>query len=473
MSLEGIKKQLTTINDRSSVTELEDLCPWLATFSSVNGSNIEIPGQYTNFSGQTSLKKEPITIMKFGNKIEVFASKTRPIKITIYGSDGLQTNFLLKYGEDLRQDQRIQQIFKLMSDNLAMDKQSQSMNLNIVTYNVVPITTYFGMLSWVTDTAPMQEFLHNSMKSNGDKLPVFASIQMEFNQFLQNNGNGAPIHEIYANAVERKSPSELKQKFRELSYKFRGDLLRQAIVDISASPESFYMLRNNFARTMAAMNIAHWILGVGDRHLLNILMNVKTCSLIGIDFNVVFESGCRILPIPELIPFRLTPQFVNVMSPFGVTGVIRSAMIHSLRVFRSERKLLQSCLEVFLREPTIDWLYSAIFVQDEEAEFNTLSTDTQVHWEPSDRLAAVNEKLVGINPVEPILNGLGKQVGFLSTRDLAVRKYAALLKGERECIRRNLPKSGLNVEQQVNCLIDLATDEAVLGIAFIGLFPWM
>lgn len=470
-TLEGIKKQLASLNDRTSSTELEDLCPWLATYSSVNGASIEIPGQYTDYSGVSALRKQPITIMKFGNKIDVFGSKTRPVKINIYGSDGHQYNFLLKYGEDLRQDQRIQQVFKLMSDNLALDKTSQSMNLNIVSYNVVPITTYFGMLSWVPDTVPLQEFVQKSLAPKSDKLRVFAEIQMEFNRFLQ--GQGAPIWEVYANAVERESPARLRNKFRELSYKFPNDLLRQAIVEISASPECFFMLRNNFARTMAAMNIAHWILGVGDRHLLNILMNVKTGKLIGIDFNVVFESGCRVLPIPELIPFRMTPQFVNVMSPFGVTGVIKSAMEHSLRVFKSEKKLLLTCLEVFLREPTIDWLYNAIFVQDDEAEFNTLSTDTRVHWEPSDRLMALRSKLEGANPVYPILNGLERQVGFLGARPNVVEKYGDILRGDPNSIRRKLPQTGLNVEQQVKCLIDLATDETVLGITFIGLFPWL
>lgn len=473
-SLEKIKKQLLSLDDRSSSTELEDLCPWLATYSYVNGASVEIPGQCTDYSGLSAIRKQPLTIMKFGNKIDIFGSKTRPVKINIYGSDGQQYNFLLKYGEDLRQDQRIQQIFKLMSDNLAMDKHSQSMNLHIVTYNVVPITTYFGMLSWVPDTVPLQDFVQKSFSGSPDKLRMFASVPAKFKQFLQDNHKGQPpIWEIYANAVERESPARLRTKFRELCYQFPPNLLRQAIVEISASPESFFVLRNNFSRTMAAMNIAHWILGVGDRHLLNILVNVKTCNLIGIDFNVVFESGCRILPIPELIPFRLTPQFVQVMSPFGVTGVIKSAMINSLRVFRSEKKLLETCLEVFLREPTIDWLYNAIFVQDDDAEFNTLSTDTRVHWEPSDRLMAVKDKLEGAHPVQLIVNGLEKQVGFLSTRPNVVERYANILRGETGSVRRNLPTRGLSVDQQVKCLIDLATDEAVLGITFIGLFPWL
>lgn len=470
-ALEEIKKTLGTSQSRTSTAALDELCPWLAAYNSVHGDSLEIPGQYADLSGWTP-NKESVKIMKFSQRIDVFESKTRPIRINIYGSDGHQHGFLLKYGEDLRQDQRIQQTFKLMSENLSMDKESRAMDLNIETYNVIPITSYFGMLSWVQDTVPMREFVENSLVYGAESMRgVLGKIQMDYNRFLQTHSDAKNICERYSDTAEKASLSQLRDKFRELSNKLPVDLLRQAIIEISASPESFYMLRNNFCRSMATMNIAHWILGVGDRHLQNVLLNVKTCTLIGIDFNVVFESGFRVLPIPELIPFRMTPQFVNVMNPFGVTGAIKSAMTHSLRVFRAERKLLTTLLEVFLREPTIDWLYNAIFVQDDPAEFNTLSTDTRVHWDPSDRLLAVKEKLKGANPLALILNGL--RMGNLSANPQVMDAYSAILQGARNCVRANLPTGGLSVEEQVQCLIDLATDPAVLGITFYGIFPWL
>lgn len=110
---------------------------------------------------------------------------------------------------------------------------------------------------------------------------------------------------------------------------------------------------------MAAMSIAHWILGIGDRHLSNVLLNIKTGRLVGIDFGLSFGAATRDQAIPELVPFRLTPQFVNVMSPLGVTGLISKCMNHSLRCFKSSKKLLMACMDVFIKEPSIDWLISA------------------------------------------------------------------------------------------------------------------
>ena len=46
-----------------------------------------------------------------------------------------------------------------------------------------------------------------------------------------------------------------------------------------------------------------YILGLGDRHVQNILVDKTTAELVHIDLGVAFEQG-RILPTPETIPFR-------------------------------------------------------------------------------------------------------------------------------------------------------------------------
>ncbi len=50
-----------------------------------------------------------------------------------------------------------------------------------------------------------------------------------------------------------------------------------------------------------------YLLGLGDRHLDNILLDAWSGSIVHIDFNVIFERGRR-LRVPEVVPFRLTPM---------------------------------------------------------------------------------------------------------------------------------------------------------------------
>ena len=48
-----------------------------------------------------------------------------------------------------------------------------------------------------------------------------------------------------------------------------------------------------------------YLLGLGDRHLDNILLDKHTGRVVHIDYNIVFDMGQQ-LRVPEIVPFRLT-----------------------------------------------------------------------------------------------------------------------------------------------------------------------
>ena len=41
---------------------------------------------------------------------------------------------------------------------------------------------------------------------------------------------------------------------------------------------------------------------------------------IGIDFGYAFGVATQFLPVPELMPFRLTPQILNLLMPLKEAG---------------------------------------------------------------------------------------------------------------------------------------------------------
>lgn len=65
-----------------------------------------------------------------------------------------------------------------------------------------------------------------------------------------------------------------------------------------------------------------YILGLGDRHPQNILIDCNSAELVHIDLGVAFEQG-KILPTPETVPFRLTRDIEDGMGASGVEGVYR------------------------------------------------------------------------------------------------------------------------------------------------------
>ncbi len=66
----------------------------------------------------------------------MYDSLTRPIRLTILTNDGRRRNFLAKLGDDLRQDRRIQQLFKMSNVLFRKDVSLRKKNLSLETYAV-------------------------------------------------------------------------------------------------------------------------------------------------------------------------------------------------------------------------------------------------------------------------------------------------------------------------------------------------
>lgn len=95
--------------------------------------------------------------------------------------------------------------------------------------------------------------------------------------------------------------------------------------------------------------------------------------------------------------FRLTPQLVDTIRPLGTSGIINKCMIHTLQALRNSSKLLMTCMEVFVKEPTINWLHSAW--EKDRLNVGEMASLRDTNWEPNMRLTVVKRKLNGSNPM--------------------------------------------------------------------------
>ena len=72
-----------------------------------------------------------IRISQVNSSLQVITSKQRPRKLCITGSNGKEYMFLLKGHEDLRQDERVMQLFSLVNTLLIHDPETFRRNLTI------------------------------------------------------------------------------------------------------------------------------------------------------------------------------------------------------------------------------------------------------------------------------------------------------------------------------------------------------
>lgn len=70
-----------------------------------------------------------------------------------------------------------------------------------------------------------------------------------------------------------------------------------------------------------------YVIGLGDRHLDNVLVDFDSGEMVHIDYNVCFEKGMQ-LRVPEKVPFRLTQNLSTALGLTGVEGLFRHACEH-------------------------------------------------------------------------------------------------------------------------------------------------
>lgn len=81
----------------------------------------------------------------------------------------------------------------------------------------------------------------------------------------------------------------------------------------SINSEHWLERRATFTRSLAVNSMVGHILGLGDRHPSNLMLERKTGKVVHIDFGDCFEVAMHREKFPEKIPFRLTRMLTHAM----------------------------------------------------------------------------------------------------------------------------------------------------------------
>jgi phosphatidylinositol kinase/protein kinase (PI-3 family) len=102
------------------------------------------------------------------------------------------------------------------------------------------------------------------------------------------------------------------------------------------------------------MSMAGYILGLGDRHMCNIMMKIRSAKLVHIDFGDCFERASNRKYLPEVVPFRLTRMMVRALGVGGIDGSFRWTFVNMGNMLRENRQVLEMVLLIFVHEPLVD-----------------------------------------------------------------------------------------------------------------------
>ncbi|XP_045775487.1 phosphatidylinositol 3-kinase catalytic subunit type 3 [Maniola jurtina] len=192
-------------------------------------------------------------------KASLFKSALMPCKLTFLTSEGMEYEAIFKHGDDLRQDQLILQMITLMDKLL----RRENLDLKLTPYKVLATSSKHGFLQFIESVTV------------AEALATEGSIQNFFRKY--NPCEGAP-------------------------YGIKPDTM------------------DTYIRSCAGYCVITYLLGVGDRHLDNLLLT-KAGALFHIDFGYILGRDPK--PLPP--PMKLSKEMVEAM------GGVHSEHYHEFR----------------------------------------------------------------------------------------------------------------------------------------------
>ncbi|GIY53666.1 serine-protein kinase ATM [Caerostris darwini] len=339
--------------------------------------------------------KNIIGIHSFHNEFRMCGGITLPKVIKCIGMDGKEREQLVKGSDDLRQDAVMQQVFYLVNYLLKQKMETRQRKLHIRTYKVVPVSRRSGVLQWCEGTEVLSHYLVGPGGAHRRYYPSFATPQECRKKMMS-----------IANVLQL---PKKRQIYDSICAEF-PPVFRYFFLENFPEPSAWFERRQSYIKSVAASSIVGYIMGLGDRHVNNILIDKNTAEVVHIDFGIAFEKG-KILATPETVPFRLTRDIVDGMGINGVEGTFKRCSEKTLEVMRNSQDVLLTILEVLLHDPLYEWSVPAGKSSQRADTSSTSNSQKEINTLAERALMRLQQKLQGLE--EGVAMSIEGQVNLL------------------------------------------------------------
>ncbi|ODN04229.1 Serine-protein kinase ATM [Orchesella cincta] len=385
-----------------------------------------------------------VGIHQFGNAYGLVGGINSPKKIDCRGTNGLVYNMLLKGQDDLRQDAVMQQVFGVINKLLQAEPKTRARQLHIRTYKVIPLSQRTGLIEWVENTQTLGDYL------------VGPTTEPESGAHPRYRPNDYKPIQCRHLLLEARNCGDIEKKFStyiQICEHFKP-VFRHFFFENFKEAGVFFEKRLAYTRSVATNSIVGYILGLGDRHVLNILIDKTTAEFIHIDLGVAFEQG-RILPTPETIPFRLTRDVIDGMGVCGIEGVFKKSCEMTMEVLRNNAEIILTVLQVLLYDPLYMW---------------ALTNDRVAKVQPSDTSKGGRKSRTSVEPVEDSVKERNNSAARVLLR---LRQKLMGIEEEGGATGAISSGSSLSIDGHVSLLIQRAMDPEKLSRLFPGWQPYL
>ncbi|CAF1334783.1 unnamed protein product, partial [Adineta ricciae] len=346
---------------------------------------------------------------------------------------------------------------------LSANDETRRRNFIIQRYPVIPLAPNNGLLGWVAQC----DTFHALIKEHREKARILLNAEHRYMQGKAPHYDQLPL----INKVE---------VFEYALNLLEGDDLAKILWHKSSSAEIWLDRRSNYTRSLAVMSMVGYILGLGDRHPSNLMLDRASGKVVHIDFGDCFEVAMTREKFPEKIPFRLTRMLRKAMEVTGIDGTFRMTCEHVMDVLRKNRDSLMAVLEAFVHDPLLNWRLLENNTNEQTVGVSGTSNKSpqtaqppQVHYQP--HLSTVNEE---DNEHESTIAGTTQQQNPQQQNQVAqpgrTMRAVEIMNRVREKLTGNdfHREQPIDIPTQVELLIKQATSHENLCQSYIGWCPF-
>ncbi|CUG86049.1 phosphatidylinositol 3-kinase, putative [Bodo saltans] len=291
------------------------------------------PNISPNWSTLTTAPAGP-TFSAFDDAVEVMSSLQKPKRMAVIGSDGVKYPFLCKAKDDPKKDIRMMEIVNRMNLLFQQDPESRKRRYRLRGYVVAALGDDYALIEWVSHQCALRRAVDDTYSVDG------TGIRTATVRSLMAKIDGKTLTRM--DMFKKHILVDAKPVFHQWFYHKFEDAAK------------WYQARQRYTVSCALWCAVGHIVGLGDRHGENMLIDTNTGEAMHVDFACMFDKG-ESLQEPERVRFRLTQNVVDALGVLGVDGGFRSTFETALRTQIQNKSEIMCVLETLLHDPLIEW----------------------------------------------------------------------------------------------------------------------
>lgn len=335
------------LDSRIRTHNLEHFSSYLVEFEYQKFEDIEVPGQYLELKDSNDDFR----------KIHRFYPQFQYVKghgiwcrrITMIGKDGSVHSFNIHNpsSRNSRREERMMQAFRLLNSVLEKRKESSKRNLQFHLPKLVPLASTVRLIEDDSSNISMQQiFEKHCEKQEIEKDEVMMYYLRMAKEFIQNDNSLS--NDLELNAFQAEIVNSIAEKF------VPRDILSKFFLRNMVSYSDFWIFRKSITNQLAMVSFMSHVFKIGHRMPHKIVFSRTTGKIMTTDLLPMVSSSMS-LSNPEAVPFRLTPNLVNLVTDIGIEGPFVGSLLALASSLTQPGFDLEHYLAIFVRDELAAW----------------------------------------------------------------------------------------------------------------------